>query len=177
MIGPQPWYKRPILPAWVPGWLAASLLIAFAFAAAFGYFLDTESPLVTAAVAGALGFGIALALFSVVAAKDRSGKPNHLAPPAVIWQPIVTGLIVFFPVFWVSHRQIRLPSHQGLAPTLLEGNAAEVIGLSAFLAFVAGGFCSLLDRRPPRRHVGFRLLSLSVAALRIRGVSRARFHE
>jgi cbb3-type cytochrome oxidase subunit 3 len=177
--GTLPWYKRPILPAWFPGWLAASLLIALGFAAAFGFLLDSDSPLVTAAVAGALGFGIALTLLSVVAARYRSGKPNHLAPPAVIWRPIVTGLIVLYPVFWVSDRQIRLPSRHGTAPTLFDGTVAEVIGLLVLFSIVVGLCWTLLNKHRRDENVSAaRLFTLAVAivALGYAAFRAARFH-
>lgn len=123
-----PFYKRELLPRWFPGWLAASLLVAAGFAVCFGLFLEGNDPVRTAAVAGLIGFALALLILSAATARYRGDKPNPLAPPAVIWRPMMTAVVLAFPLFWSLDRRVTLPLRRGDV-TILTGQAAEFVGI------------------------------------------------
>jgi hypothetical protein len=164
MDGPTPWYKRDILPAWLPGWLAASLLIAAGFAAIFGLFLDDPNPFRVAVTAGVLGFALAIVILSFAAIRYRGPAPNRFAPPAVIRYPVVTLVAVVVVIGWASERAIRRSYTQG-GRTLVSGSAAEVIGI-AVLFLIVVGLTGLIAHQ--RRTSGVRtstVLSVGVAIL------------
>jgi hypothetical protein len=150
MDPPTPWYKRDILPAWLPGWLAASVLIGAGFAVMFGLFLDDPNPIRVAAVAGVLGFALGIVILSFAAIRYRGPGPNRFAPPAVVRYPVVTLVAVVVVVGWVSEQAIRESYRRG-GGTMFSGVVAEIIGMTV-LSFIALGLTGLVahDRRAGR---------------------------
>ena len=171
-----PWYRRDLLPAWLPTWLVASTLIGLGFAIAFGLGLGDTDPWGTAAVAGALGFGLGLVILTVASARSpKTPEGQRLAPPAVIRKPIFTALLAVIPLIWVMDRRINAPGRHGSGWILVTGTAAEVIGLAALVAVAAAVAWTLLDNR--RRRGGVLpsdLLSFAVAGLLL-GYAGVRF--
>jgi len=161
---PVPWYKRNILPVWVPGWLAACLLIAAGFAVMFGLFLDDANPWRVAAIAAGCGFAIGVVILSAAAMKYRGLRPNPFAPPAVVRYPVVTLMLVLPSMGWAVERRITRAATRG-GGIIVDGDAAEVIGLVVLFSIVAG--LTLLVVRHRRRGVlGIPAgLSLAVAVM------------
>ncbi|HJZ89746.1 MAG TPA: hypothetical protein VKE40_02665 [Gemmataceae bacterium] len=161
---PVPWYKRNILPAWLPGWLAACLLIAVGFAVMFGIFLEDPHPLEITAKAGFAGFLIGLVTLSVAATRYRGHQPNPFAPPAAVRYPAITGLIALVPFIWVWDREITTGPSRG-GRVLVAGTGAEVLGLIVLLAIAAGlvGAIAAVRRRPGTARLPL-VLSLVLAA-------------
>jgi hypothetical protein len=160
---PVPWYKRNILPAWLPGWLAASLLIAVGFAVMFGLFLEDPHPYDVAAKAGVAGFLIGVTILSVAAARYRGPKPNPIGPPEVVRYPVITLLVVLLPLRWALEREITTRPSRG-GRMLVAGAGAEALGLIVFLAIAAGLVGAIVAAR--RRSGTLRLplvLALAVA--------------
>ena len=157
-----PWYRRSILPRWIPTWLAVAMLIAIGFALSFGFFLDDANPFRTAAVAGLLGFGIALLIQSVAGARlYRLEMPNPIAPPAYIGRPILTALLVCAPLFTALQRRLSTRSR-----TILTGDAAEALGLLGL--FLVAGMILLaiaIECRRLRRIQASMAMSLGVAVV------------
>ncbi|HKB05928.1 MAG TPA: hypothetical protein VKD90_27285 [Gemmataceae bacterium] len=162
MDAPTPWYKRDVIPAWLPGWLAASVLIGAGFALMFGLFLDDPNPLRVAALAGVLGFALGIVILSFAAVQYRGPGPNRFAPPAVVRYPVVTLVAVVVVVGWVSEQAIRRSYRQGGATTF-SGAAAEVIGVLV-LVLIAAGLTGLIahDRRAGQVRASV-VLSLAIA--------------
>jgi hypothetical protein len=163
-----PWYKRDLLPLCFPGWLAASLLIAAGFAVCFGVFLEGGNRLATAAIAGLIGFGLALAILSIAAGRYRGSKPNPLAPPAVIRRPILTAIVSVWPMMWVLERQVSWPWGRG--GTIVTGKPAEAMGIVVLIVIVGlVALANLAAYRRERRLLPSMLLSLvvTVASLAI----------
>jgi hypothetical protein len=158
MDAPTPWYKRDILPAWAPGWLAASLLIALAFAVIFGVFLEDPHPWRVAGVAGLCGFALAVVILSFAAVRYSGPEPNRFAPPAVIRYPVVTFAVVLWPAGWARDRRILARGRR----TLVSGDAAEVMGLTVLAMIVAGLLAMFYYRRTGSKRLPV-VLSLIVA--------------
>ena len=165
MTEPRPaWYKRDILPPWLPGWLAGSALIGVGFAVMFGLFLDDPNPLRVAAVAGVLGFGMGLVIFSWASLKTGSTPEGRgFVPPAVIRWPIVTALVALVPFFWMTEGRIATSVSRG-GRTLLEGIVVEGMALAALVLIVAVvGWRVRETWRRTRRMAVAEVLSLTVA--------------
>lgn len=154
-----PWYRRPLLPAWFPTWLAVALLIAVGFGAAFGLLLDDPNPLRVTAVATPIGFGLAIVVLSLAAAKYRGDKPNPIAPPEVIRYPVLTGIFTLWPLSWALDREVGWPGGGGL----FTGELAVAFGLLGLLA-IAGllGLAVWTDRRQTGSFRSSKVLSFLV---------------
>jgi hypothetical protein len=157
-----PWYKRDILPAWLPGCIAASVLIGAGFALMFGLFLDDPNPIRVAVVAGVLGFALAIVILSFAALRYRGPGPNRCAPPAVVRYPVVTLVTVVVVVGWVSEQAIRRSYRRG-GGTMFSGAAAEIIGMIV-LVLIAVGLTGVVaqDRRAGQVRTSV-VLSLAIA--------------
>jgi hypothetical protein len=132
----------------MPGWLAASLMIAAGFAVAFGIFLDSENPLLVAAGAGAIGFGFALVILSIAAARAKPGQSSSILPPAVIRLPLLTAVLALYPLIMVTDRAVRLPRRRGSSTLLYDGDPAEATGLGGLLIIAIGvGLAIWTERR------------------------------
>ena len=161
-----PWYKRDLLPAWMPVWLAASALIALGFGVIFGLFLEDEGSWRVGLVAGTIGFGMGLVILTLASARSPdTPEGQRLAPPAVIRKTILTAVVALIPFIWVTDRRIRVPGRRGRNWTILTGAGAELIGLTALFLLALVAVWYVHDRR---RHGGVRtsdVLSLAVAGL------------
>jgi hypothetical protein len=160
----RPWYKRDLLPSWVPGWLVACVLIGLGFAVSFGLLLGDENPWGAAAVAGAIGFGFGLMILSWASATTRATPDGHrLTPPEAIRWPIVTALLCLVPFFWMTEGRIGMSISRG-GRTVLEGVAVEIIALTALVLIAAGvGWRVRETWRRDRRLAAAEVLSLVVA--------------
>lgn len=144
-----PWYRRPLLPAWFPTWLAVAVLIAVGFGAAFGLLLDDPNPLWVGAVATLIGFGLAIIVLSLAAARYRGEKPNPIAPPAVVRYPVLTAILTLWPLSWALDREVRWPGRRG--GVMLAGEAAVALGIVGLLVIAA---LIAMAIETDRRHTG-----------------------
>ena len=161
-----PWYKRDLLPAWVPVWLGVSVLIALGFGVIFGFFLDDEASWRVGVVATGVGFGLALVILSVASARSpKTPEGQRLAPPDVVRVPILVGLLTLWPYSWMTERRVSLSPSKSWK-TIVQGTVAEVAG-TALVVIIVGALAFYafdLRRRDGRWRVSV-LLSLGLALL------------
>src|SRR5262249_40986085 len=136
-------------------------------------FLKGGNRLATAAIAGLVGFGLALVVLSIAAERSRKDWPNNLAPPAAVRRPILTAIVSVWPMLWVLQREVMWP---GLG-TVVGGGAAEVIGIVGSVVIVCLlGLANVRDYRREGIVASSMVLSLGVAmiALAIAGIAIGR---
>jgi len=161
-----PWYKRDLLPAWMPVWLGASLLIAIGFGVIFGVFLEDEGSWRVGLVATGIGFALALIILSAASAKSpNTPKGQRLAPPLVIRNPILTAIVTLWPHSWMTESRVSLSPARSWK-TIVQGTVAEVAGTVLVVLIVAAlSWHAYEARRRVGRWRVSDLMSVGVAAL------------
>src|SRR5262245_8296999 len=101
-----PWYKRPVAPRWLPGWLLACLLSGAAFTVAADYPLGLGN-WQARGVAFGLGFGLVLACLSFAPTRPED-RDSSLIPPAWVRLPVL-ALVVGFAIFTWFDEKRRAP--------------------------------------------------------------------
>jgi HEAT repeat protein len=103
-----PWYKRPILPPWMPGWLLACVLGGLGFGLSLE-FVVKPNWLSRAAIFG-IGFLLVLIVLTLAHAKTPpEQRDSALFPPAWIRIPLIVVVVLFIIGAWVKD-QIRGPA-------------------------------------------------------------------
>jgi glycerol uptake facilitator-like aquaporin len=161
-----PWYRRDLLPAWMPVWLGVSLLIALGFGVIFGLFLDDEGSWRVGLVATGIGFGLALIILSAASARSpNTPEGQRLAPPEVIRKPVLVGIVTLWPYSWMTERRVSLSPAKSWK-TIVQGTIAEVAGTVLVVLIVATLTWHVYEvRRRDGRWRASDLLALGVAVL------------
>ena len=145
--GRSPWYRRSLLPDFLPPWLVLSLVLGGTFAFIAG---DVPSDAATPTVATAIGFGIGFCAgvyfpVCVHLFQKEIDPASGMLPPAWIAAPITVAAFAGLGVLVVHERELSL----GRGSAVVRGPFAVAAG---FLVIAAAGFGSgLLMRSKPRR--------------------------
>ena len=102
-----PWYKRPVTPRWLPDWLLACLISGATFTVAAEYALGLGN-WQARGVAFGLGFGLVLAVLSLVPARPQD-RDSSLFPPDRVRLPVLAVVFGFAIYTWLD-KQFRGPA-------------------------------------------------------------------
>jgi hypothetical protein len=131
-----PWYKRSILPSFIPEWTVLCVAIGGALAFVAAYAVDRRVNTYLAAAAGfGIGFCFAVFLEVYLYVMHPDARRPGMLPPLWLAGPITTAVLVALGATIVDSREMSF-NMSGARGPVIHGAAAVIFGL---LMIVAAG--------------------------------------